>query len=95
MIQNLQKNKKYGAVVSIIATAIWSSSSGKQKNFMNGIVSIKMQENKNMTRDGAVLLGVEKENWEMRDDWNWIRFTKFSKNIFAPRKRASRSPERM
>lgn len=52
---HLQKKRKYGDVVSIIATATWSSSSARQKNFKNGTVNINQQENKNITRDGAVL----------------------------------------
>lgn len=51
----LQKNRKYGAVVSIITTATWSSISVEQDKRRTGTTIIRQQENRNMTRDGAVL----------------------------------------
>lgn len=51
----LQKKRKYGAVVSIITTATWSSISVEQDKRSNGTTIIRQHENRNMTRDGAVL----------------------------------------
>lgn len=54
-LTHLQKKRKYGAVVSIITTATWSSISVEQDKRSNGTTIIRQQENRNMTRDGAVL----------------------------------------
>lgn len=51
----LQKNRKYGAVVSMMTTATWSSNSVRHKNRSNGTNIIRQHENKNITREGAVL----------------------------------------
>lgn len=40
----------------MMVTETMSSSSSKQDNLKKGIESIKIQENKNITRDGAVIL---------------------------------------
>jgi hypothetical protein len=51
----LQKNKKYGAVVSMTKTATTSSISVRQENLSTGISSMSTQEHRNMTREGAVI----------------------------------------
>lgn len=74
-LTHLQKNKKYGAVVSMITTHTWSSSSVRQ-NMRNGtIIIIKQHENKNITRDGAVIYTIELE-------YNWIRIVR-SNGLFS------------
>lgn len=50
-----QKNKKYGAVVNMMTTATQSSTSSIQASRIAGITSIRIQENRNMTREGAVI----------------------------------------
>jgi hypothetical protein len=52
---HLQKNRKYGAVVSMMKTATTSSISVKQESLSSGINSISTQEHRNMTREGAVI----------------------------------------
>lgn len=42
-------------MVSIITTATWSSISVEQDKRSNGTTIIRQHENRNMTRDGAVL----------------------------------------
>lgn len=55
MSAHLQKKRKYGAVVSIITTATWSSISVEQDKRSTGMTIIRQHENRNMTLDGAVL----------------------------------------
>lgn len=50
-----QKKRKYGAVVNIIITVTWSSISVRQETLSQGMVIMRAQENRNMTRDGAVI----------------------------------------
>jgi hypothetical protein len=51
----LQKKRKYGAVVSMMKTATTSSSSVRQENLSSGMNNISTQEQRNMTREGAVI----------------------------------------
>lgn len=51
----LQKKRKYGAVVTMITTAMMSSSCVKQAERTHGIIIIRMHEHRNITREGAVI----------------------------------------
>lgn len=55
VLKPLQKNRKYGAVVSMIMTATTSSISSSQARRNTGTESIRMQENRNITLEGAVI----------------------------------------
>lgn len=95
---HLQKNKKYGEVVSIIITMVISSISSRHRNRRTGTTIINKHENKNITLEGAVIWKGKKIGLCMRNLCSlfgdlFVKFsfllTRFCMNIFKPKKPAS------